>query len=227
MTYKNSQMAHEARILKAVSMVVGLFALTLAGLTIALAPSGARPVAFLVAASTFCVGVYMWVYASRPDFFTNDPRGVLGDELRTRYVAPAAAVATARRTRALPVSEHIYAWQEVRRVPSGERIWTPEYRRLVALQSLGLITAVVLVALVDVAAPLGLGASAGPVWFVAAGIVLAAGFALSHRVGLVDATNYSTTTMPALPDLGWTPVLIAGGKSTVVTSMPVVDRPAA
>lgn len=210
MTYKNSQMAREARILKAVGTVVALFALSLAGLTIALAPSEARPEALLVATGTFGIAIFMWTYASRPHLFTNDPEGVLGDELRTRYVVPerpALDPAPTDRTRAVPVTEHIYAWQEVRRVPAGERVWTLAYGRLVVGQSIAAVLAVLAVgALID-GVTLGLGLSAGPVWFVAAGIILAVGFAMSHRSGLVDANAYTQGTQAALPDLTWTPVL--------------------
>lgn len=217
MTYKNSQMAREARILKRVSLVVALFALAVAGMTLALAPREARPEALLVAAGTLGIAIFMWSYAARPDIFSNDPRGVLGDELRTSYHRPeraalancATAAPPAAGRRRIPVSEHIYAWQDVRRVQPGERIWTAGYVRLVAAQALAMIAGVTLFAALTDGVTLGLGMSAGPMWFVAAAIILPLGFALSHRSGLVDATEYTTTAMPAMPDLAWRPVAIA------------------
>jgi len=228
MTYKNSQMAHEARILKLVGIVVALFALALAAMTIALAPSEARPEALLVAAGTFGIAIFMWTYASRPHLFTNDPKGVLGDELRTRYAAPEKPVLDpARRSRALPVSEHVYAWQEVRRVTPGERVWTAAYGRLVLGQTLATVLTVLAVGAVIDGVTLGLGVSAGPVWFVAAGVILAVGFGMSHRSGLVDATAYTKGTQAALPDLTWQPVLVAAPTPEAAVAEPALEPHAA
>jgi len=219
MTYKNSQMAHEARILKVVATVTGLFALALVAVALILAPSTARPVALLVAAGTFGLAIFMWTYAARPDIFSGDEKGVLGDTLRSTYSAPAANP-DAVRTGA--VSTHIYQWQSVRRVEPGEKVWTREYTRMVLLQSLGLILGVITFAAVVVATTLGLGGSVGPIWMVAAALILAVGFNLSHRTGLVDATNYPTEAMRPMPDVQWHPVAAPiPGATECVTGSPV------
>lgn len=227
MTYKNPQMAREARILKLVGLVVALFALSLATLTLTLAPSEARPEALLVATGTFGIAIFIWTYATRPHLFSNDPRGVLGDELRTTYRRPERpALAAPARSRAVPVSEHVYAWQEVRRVQPGERIWTAAYVRLLAGQALAMLVGVTAFAALADGVTLGLGLSAGAMWFIAAAIILPVGFALSHRAGLVDATDYPTATTPALPDLAWRPTVITS-PGTAPEPLPVVGAHAA
>ncbi|MCA1982259.1 hypothetical protein [Nocardioides nematodiphilus] len=219
MIYKNSQMAGEARILKVVSTVTGLFALSLVVVTLALAPSPARPVALLVAGGTFALAIFMWTYAARPHLFSGDAKGILGDELRSTYTAPVAKPG-AERTGA--VSQHIYQWQSVRRVEAGEKVWTRQYTRMVLLQSLGLILGVATFALVVVGTTLGLGGSIGPVWMVAAALILAVGFNLSHRTGLVDATNYPTEPMQPMPDVQWHPVSAPVPGSPDLTIVPPV-----
>jgi len=240
MMYKSLQMAREARILKAVATVVALFALALAGLTIALAPSEARPEALLVCVGTFCIAVFMWVYSSWPDVFSGDAKGVLGDELRATYTVPAPTpapaveaappVIPAQRGYAVSarpgaaVSEHIYVWQGVRRVEPGQRVWTAAYGRLVALQVVATILGVLAFAALVVGVTLGLGRSVGPVWFVAAGVILWVGFAMSHRSGVVDSTSYATAPMKPMPDVIWHP-----GSTTPhdVSAQPAVDTHAA
>lgn len=224
MTYKNSQMAHEARILKVVAVAVALFALALAALTITLAPSQARPEALLVATGTFGIALFMWTYASRPTLFSNDAAGVLGDELRSHYTVPVSRI-EAPRTGA--VSAHIYQWQSVRRVAPGERVWTREYVRLIALQTLGAIVGATLCAALIVGVTLGLSVSAGPIWFVAAGVILSVGFAMSHRSGLVEADGYAKETMAAMPDLTWQPTLLPAGPTAPVRSARAADQVAA
>ena len=217
MTYQNSPMAHGARQLKAVAAVVALFALTLAGLTIALAPSEARPEALLVAVGTFGIAIFMWAYAARPSLFTGDPDGVFGDPLRTSYSVPErsrlasvrehAALGTshANASSSVPVTEHTYVWQSVRRVAPGERIWTAAYVRLLARHVLLAVAAMLGAGALIAGVVLGLGESVGPMWFVAAAIILPLGFAMSHRSGLVDVRDYPTATMAPLPDLTWRP----------------------
>ena len=228
MTYKNSQMAGEARILKVVSTVVGLFALALVGVALVLAPGTARPEVLLVAAGTLGIAIFMWVYAARPDVFSGGERGILGDELRSHYTAP-AQVWSPEDAPSGAVSTHIYQWQSVRRVDPGEKVWTREYARLVLRQSLALIAGVLVFAAVVVGTTLGLGVLIGPIWFVAAGIILPVGFAMSHRTGLVDATNYPTETMSPMPDVQWHPVaapIPGSAEITLVETMPAAAHAA-
>jgi hypothetical protein len=213
MTYQNPEMARGARTLKAVAVVVALFALTLAGVCIALAPRSALPEVLLVAAGTFGIAVYMWAYATRPGMFTGD-EGVFEDPLRTTYSVPErdAADSLARPWKGskpisstFPVSEHVYQWQSVRRVADGERVWTAAYVRLLLAQAGLVVMTIALVGAVVCGVTLGLGESVGAMWFVAAAIILPVGFGLSHRSGVVDSRDYPTEPMAPLPDLTWTP----------------------
>jgi len=211
MTYQNPQMARGARQLKAVAAVVALIAVTLTGLILALAPHEARPEALLVCAGMFGIAIFMWTYAVRPGLFTGD-EGVFEDPLRTSYNVPERPRLVSvdeqwhdtARSRAIPVSEHIYAWQGVREVPEGEKIWTREYVRTVALQAGLVIGGLLAFAFTVVGVTLGLGESVGATWFVAAAIILPVGFAMSHSSGVVDAREYPTAPMQPLPDLAWT-----------------------
>lgn len=208
MTFKNSEMARGARQLKAVAAVVAVFPVTLAVLTLTLAPSEARPEALLVAALGFCVVVFMWVYASKPSIFTGE-EGIFGDELRTSYHVPELPASRAvTGSRSVPVTEHIYTWQEVRRVDAGARVWTPAYLRLLGRQLVLTILGALVFGAVAAGVAIGLGESVGPMWFVAAAIILPVGFAMSHRSGLVDSRDYPTAPMAPLPDLTWRPELV-------------------
>lgn len=211
MTYQNPQMARGARQLKIVAAVVSVVAAILTGLILALAPHEARPEALLVCAGMFGIATFMWTYAARPGLFTGDD-GVFEDPLRTSYSVPershlvsvdAPAAESAHRY-SVPVSEHIYAWQGVREVADGERIWTREYV-VTVLRQAGLVVGGLLAFSLTVAGvTLGLGESVGAVWFVAAAIILPVGFAMSHGSHVVDAGDYPTAPMRPMPDMGWT-----------------------
>lgn len=222
MTYQNPQMARGARQLKAVAAVVALIAVTLAGLILALAPHEARPESLLVCAGMLGIAIFMWAYAARPGLFTGD-EGVFEDPLRTTYTVPArdltvqSSQSTDAHHRAVPVSQHIYAWQDVRRVEAGERVWTREYTRMVARQTGLVIGGLLTFAFAVVGVTLGLGESVGATWFLAAAIILPVGFAMSHRSGIVDSMAYPTEQMAALPDLAWTPTVAMAPEATEAT----------
>lgn len=228
MTDSHSEADRGSRQLKAVSYVITLCAAVIAALILVLGPDAAKPVAILVPIGTAGIALGLWGYAVRPGLFSS---GGFGDPLRTHYRTPAeiaeyralravpagppvleAAARTAPIGRHVPVTEHIYAWQPIRRVPAGERIWTRSYVGSTAVQlALGLV-AVVAVSLLVLGVTLGLGRCDGAVFFVVGGVVLSIGFALSHRSGIVDTHDYPTAPMAPMPDLHWQPVLAVTGQ---------------
>lgn len=217
MTYQNPQMARGARQLKAVAAVVALIAAILTGLILALAPHEARPEALLVCVGMLGIAIFMWTYAARPGLFTGD-EGVFEDPLRTSYSVPERTRLVSVDTPAhgvahrhpMPVSEHIYAWQGVREVREGERIWTREYAATLLRQAALIVGALLAFSLTVAGVTLGLGESVGAVWFVAAAIILPVGFAMSHGSHVVDAGDYPTAPMQPMPDMAWTRAARAG-----------------
>lgn len=186
--------AHGAGALKAVCLVTALFGLSLGTATMLIAPTPARPVAMLVSVTVVGIALALFVYAVRPGLFSDSD--TFGDALRTRYRTPEPRAIAGTGSRAvLPVSEHIAGWQSVRRVPAGERVLTRSYARLVARQALAIVVVAVVFEAVAGGVSLALGLTDPAVFFVAAAVVLPVGFALSHRAGLVDATDYPSAPM--------------------------------
>lgn len=181
MTFQNPEMARGARQLKSVAAVPALFALALAGLALTLGPAEALPEVFIVVAGTLGIAIFMFVYAARPGVFTGHNE-VFDDPLRTRYHVP----------------DHVPARQLVAIAPR-EKVWTRSYVALLVKQLALVVGGLCAVSLTIAGVTLGLGESVGPVWFLAAGVILAVGFNLSHRSGLVDANAYPTEPMAALP----------------------------
>lgn len=231
MTYERSEMARSAFYLKAVVGVTAGFAVALAAVVLAFAPRPAWPVGLIVAGGVVLIALGMWAYAVRPGMFNGKP-GVFGDPLRTEYHVEEQALLPREASPAphrpgIPVSEHIYAWQSVRRVAPGEQVWTRSYVRLVVGQLALLVGAAIVLAVAGGGVALGLGAlDDGTMCFVAAGIVLAVFFALSHRSGIIDAHDYATAPMAPLPDLTWRPGTTTDtttGATTATATMPTSE----
>lgn len=232
MTDSHSEADHGPRQLKAVSYVIALCAAVLAAFILTLGPSEAKPIVILIPIGAFCIAFGLWSYAVWPAAFSPDG---FGDPLRTQYRSPAevaeyralhaAATATPElgsttRTapigKHVPVTEHIYAWQSVRRVPAGEKVWSRAYVGGIATELVLGLAFVLVFSFASLGVALGLGRSDGALFFVVGGVVLSVGFALSHRTGIVDVRDYPTVPMAPMPDLHWQPVLeTAGQRGTV------------
>lgn len=232
MTDSHSEADHGPRQLKAVSYVIALCAAVLAAFILTLGPSEAKPIVIVIPIGAFCIAFGLWSYAVWPSLFSSDG---FGDPLRTQYRSPAEVaeyralqaaktatpeLGTTTRTapigKHVPVTEHIYAWQSVRRVPTGEKVWSRSYLGGIATQMIVGLAFVLVFSFASLGVALGLGRSDGSVFFVVGGIVLCIGFNLSHRSGIVDTRDYPTVPMAPMPDLHWQPVLETAGQSGTV-----------
>jgi hypothetical protein len=228
-------MANNSRELKAVALVIALLALPVIALAFHFATWDARAVCLYVGASILLIGAGVGLYAYRPALF--GASGVVGDPLRTQYrtpapvvrVAPVGAVPLSNAQRLFPVSEHVYAWQSVRRVAAGEPVWTPAYRRLVLAQTAALVGAIALNLLLAIGVTFALAACAGAVFFLAAAAVLAVCFPLGLVSVIIDGEQHPKVPMAALPDTTpWVPVIVpAVQKTAVVTTPPATQQHAA
>jgi len=232
MTDSHSEADHGPRQLKAVSYVIALCAAVLAAFILTLGPSEAKPIVIVIPIGAFCIAFGLWSYAVWPAAFCPDG---FGDPLRTHYRSPAEVaeyralhaattatpeLGTTTRTapigKYVPVTEHIYAWQSVRRVPAGEKVWSRAYLGGIATELVLGLAFVLVFSFASLGVALGLGRSDGALFFVVGGLVLSVGFALSHRTGIVDVRDYPTVPMAPMPDLHWQPVLeTAGQRGTV------------
>jgi hypothetical protein len=232
MTDSHSEADRGRRQLKAVSYVITLCAVVLGTFILTLGPSEAKPIVILIPIGALCIAFGLWSYAQWPSLFCDDG---FGDPLRTHYRSPAEvaeyralqaasadvpALASAARTapigKHVPVTEHIYAWQSVRRVPAGEKVWNRRYIGGVAAELILGLAFVLAFSLTALGVTLGLGRCDGPVFFVVGCLVLSIGFALSHRSGIVDTRDYPTVPMAPMPDLHWQPVLETAGQGGTV-----------
>lgn len=232
MTDSHSEADHGPRQLKAVSYVIALCAAVLATFILTLGPSEAKPIVILIPIGAFCIALGLWSYAVRPSLFCPDG---FGDPLRTQYRTPAevaeyralhaatsatpelgSTVRTAPIGKHVPVTEHIYAWQSVRRVPAGEKVWSRSYISGVVAELVLGLAFVLVFSFASLGVALGLGRSDGALFFVVGSIVLCIGFNLSHRSGIVDTRDYPTVPMAPMPDLHWQPVLETAGQGGTV-----------
>jgi len=223
MTHNHSDLAAgEANVLKAVSGAVAVLALFVYSTALFMPDWDARGMSFSIGTLILGVGAGLLSYALRPQWFSGKDR-VVGDPWRTHYrtpaeahalLAPAATVVELENAerpsnakRFFGVTEHIYAWQNVRRVAPGERIWSRAYARRILGEASALIAAMVLTVVAGVGAAVLLGVGGLDLSFVAAVSVLCLVFGLSIR-SVQDSEVHPTVAMEPVFDADWQPTVV-------------------
>lgn len=226
MAHNNSELAAgDVLALKAVSLIAALLAVFVYSTALFFAHWDARGMSISIGTLVLGVAAGLWTYAVRPGWFSGKDR-VVGDPWRTHYrtpaqaaelvalSAPAAPVAELGRAarpsnakRFFGVTEHIYAWQDVRRVLPGERVWTRSYVRRVLGEAGAVVAALVVTVVAGAEVAVLLGTGGGDLSFIAAVAVLSLTFALSVRA-VGDSERHPTETMAPTFDADWHPTLV-------------------
>lgn len=158
----NTQPHNESRELKAVSAVIAFLALPIYATAAAFPAWDGRFVSIYVGSSVLVIAAGIGLYARRPGLFGSS---TVGDALRTSYHRPAAE----------PVEQVTVADRSV------DRVWTPEYVRLLLRQSVIVVAVLTLNITLAAAVPLLLAMAGTEMFFIAAALVLAVFFIIGKE----------------------------------------------